>query len=82
LQAPRCRQPWLLRRLRLDRFVCWQIVGHIAQAIFSFEVAVKVLAERKPLHYFTNRDNSLWNTLDFTIVAIGYEGTISIENLD
>jgi voltage-gated sodium channel len=52
------------------------VVGDIAQAIFTFEVAVKLIAERTPEAYFTDRENGSWNILDFIIVTIGYEGTI------
>jgi len=48
------------------------VVGDIAQAIFTFEVAVKLAAEqRSPLNFFTDKEHAAWNNLDFFIVAIG-----------
>jgi hypothetical protein len=47
------------------------VVGDIAQAIFTFEVVVKLVAEQKPLNFFTDKENAAWNNLDFFIVAIG-----------
>jgi len=49
------------------------IIGWIAQAIFTVEVAIKILAEgRRPLRYFTDQEQGPWNWLDFFVVVVGY----------
>ena len=49
------------------------VVSILAQAIFTFECVVKILAEAwTPLRYFTDRDNGNWNCLDFLIVFVGF----------
>ena len=47
------------------------IIGWIAQAIFTVEVAIKILAEgRRPLRYFTDQEQGPWNWLDFFVVRV------------
>ena len=47
------------------------VVGDVAQAIFTFEVVVKVLAEDVVSEFFTDKENGSWNILDLVIVIIG-----------
>jgi hypothetical protein len=46
------------------------VIGWIAQAIFTVEVMIKLVAEgRTPLHYFVDKENGSWNCLDFFVVS-------------
>jgi hypothetical protein len=49
------------------------IIGILAQTIFTIECLIKIAAEgKKPLRYFTDAENGSWNILDFLIVLIGF----------
>ena len=48
-------------------------IGWFALLVFSFELAVKILAEgHRPIRFFTDRENWSWNWLDFFIVLVGW----------
>jgi len=49
------------------------ILFKVSQTVFTFEALVKILSEgRRPSRYFTDREEGMWNRLDFSIVAIGF----------
>jgi len=48
------------------------IISIVAQLVFTFEAAVKILAEDEPKNYFMSRADGSWNCLDFFIVIVGF----------
>jgi len=54
-------------------------ISWVAQAIFTVEVVVKILAERyKPYRYFIDQEQGSWNSLDFFVVVVGYVGETQV----
>jgi len=53
--------------------IYFAVVTILAQTVFTFEAAVKILSEgKKPMNYFTHPEDGAWNCLDFFIVVAGF----------
>lgn len=49
------------------------ILFKVSQTVFTIEAMVKILSEgQRPFRYFTDREEGIWNRLDFSIVVIGF----------
>jgi hypothetical protein len=57
------------------------VMSSITTIVFTLECVLKIVAEaRRPLAYFQDPEDGVFNTFDFTIVALGYVFMLFGEN--